>query len=177
MLTLIGFLRGINVGGHHKVPMPVLIHKLTAFGLNNVRTLLNTGNIVFESKQSEIQYLESQLESFLSEVFDFSIPVILRNRRQIIDLVESEPFRNLIVDKDIRLYASFLKNTPDIKFQVPYYSADKSYRIISIEKNTILSVLDLKTTNTSKGMDDLEKLFGKNITTRNWNTIKKIAKI
>lgn len=60
---------------------------------------------------------------------------------------------------------------------VPYISEDKAFQIISIRDKTILSALDLSVTSTPKGMDDLEKLFGKNITTRNWNTIRRIVDI
>jgi hypothetical protein len=43
-----------------------------------------------------------------------------------------------------------------------------------VKGKIIVSVLDITNSNTPKGMEDLEKLFGKNITTRNWNTIQKI---
>lgn len=173
-MTLTGFLRGINVGGHHKVPMVELRKKLNEIGCNNVRTLLNTGNFVFDTKQTNIQDLESKIENFISNSFGFLIPVIIRTRKEISDLVDENPFKEVSVHKDIRLYVSFLKDTPKIELTIPYLSEDKSYEIISIKDKIILSVLDLSTTNTPKGMDDLEKLFGKNITTRNWNTIKKI---
>lgn len=176
-MTITGFLRGINVGGHHKVPMAELRDKLTEIGCDNVRTLLNSGNFVFEAKKTNIQDLEHRIEGFLSESFGFPIPVILRNRNEISDLVDENPFVTINVHKNIRLYVSFLKNTPEIELSTPYFSDDKTYKIISIQNKTILSVLDLRITNTPKGMDDLEKLFGKNITTRNWNTVKKVVHI
>jgi uncharacterized protein (DUF1697 family) len=177
MKTLTGFLRGINVGGHHKVPMAELRNRLNEVGCNNVRTLLNTGNIVFDTTQTNIQDLENNIEDFISKSFGFPIPVILKTKTAISDLVDDNPFMKINAHKDIRLYVSFLKDTPKLDLAIPYLSADKSYEIISIKNKTILSVLDLSTTKTPKGMDDLEKLFGKNITTRNWNTIKKVNDI
>jgi len=44
----VAFLRGINVGGHHKVPMADLRKELEKLGFENVMTLLNSGNIIFE---------------------------------------------------------------------------------------------------------------------------------
>lgn len=177
MITLIGFLRGINVGGHHKVPMADLRNKLNELGCDNTRTLLNTGNFVFETKQTNIQDLEHKIEVSLSQFFGFPIPVILRNQKEISDLVDEDPFATVNLHENIRLYVSFLKNIAEIEFAIPYTSNDKTYQIISIKNKTILSVLDLTTSNTPKGMEDLEKLFGKNITTRNWNTIKKIVTV
>lgn len=177
MATLTGFLRGINVGGHHKVPMAELRNKLAAIGCENVRTILNTGNFVFETGQPDIQQLEDKIEDFLSQSFGFPIPVILRTRKEILDLMDENPFEAINVHKDIRRYVSFLKNTPETALTVPYFSVDKTYEIISVRDKIVLSVLDLSTTSTPKGMDDLEKLFGKNITTRNWNTVQKVASI
>ncbi len=177
MIPLIGFLRGINVGGHHKVPMAELRDTLTEIGCENVRTLLNSGNFVFETAQSNIQLLENIIEESLSQSFGFPIPAIIKTKKEISDLISENPFQTIKMHKDIRLYVSFLKNTPEIKLTVPYFSDDRSYKIISFQNNIVLSTLDLSITSTPKGMDDLEKLFGKNITTRNWNTIMKVANI
>lgn len=177
MITLAGFLRGINVGGHHKVPMAELREKLNEIGCNNVKTLLNTGNFVFDTKQTNIRDLENKIEDFISGSFGFPIPVIIRTRKEISDLVDENPFEEINVHKDIRLYVSFLKDAPKVGLTIPYFSEDKTYKIISVRDKIILSVLDLSTTSTPKGMDDLEKLYGKNITTRNWNTIRKVIDI
>jgi uncharacterized protein (DUF1697 family) len=177
MITLAGFLRGINVDGHNKVHMEELRARLHDLGYNNIKTLLNSGNFVFDTTETNIQDLENKIEDFISQSFGFPIPVILKTKKEISDLVDEHPFMHIAMHKDIRLYVSFLKDTPKIDISIPYTSADKSYGIISCQNKIILSVLDLSTTKTSKGMDELEKLYGKNITTRNWNTIKKINDI
>lgn len=177
MITLIGFLRGINVGGHHKVPMAELRYRLNEIGCNNVRTLLNTGNFVFDTTKTNIQDLENNIQDFISKSFGFPILVILKTKKEVSNLIDDNPFMKIDTHKDIRLYVSFLKDNPKLDLTIPYLSADKSYKTISIKDKTILSVLDLSITETPKGMDELEKLYGKNITTRNWNTIKKINNI
>ena len=177
METLIAFLRGINVGGHHKVPMASLREVLNELNCKNVKTLLNSGNIVFDTSETDIQALEDKTEKHLAKSFGFPIPVILRKKTEILQLVENDPFKNVSVNKNIRLYVSFLKHSPECTLTLPYTSKDNAFRILSIENKTILSVLDLSISNTTKGMDDLEKNFGKEITTRNWNTIEKIVQV
>ena len=177
METLIAFLRGINVGGHHKVPMACLRVVLTELNCKNVKTLLNSGNIVFDTGEKNIQSFEIKIENLLTKTFGFPIPVILKKKTEILGLVDQDPFKRVSVNKDTRLYVSFLKHSPETKLTLPYTSKDNAYKILSIENNTILSVLDLSTSRTTKAMDDLEKNFGKEITTRNWNTIEKIAKL
>ena len=176
-MTLTAFLRGINVGGHHKVPMAELRDKLTEIGCENVRTLLNTGNVVFETNQTDIHALEAKMESHLCDAFNFPIPLILRTKDEIDELVKENPFEKIEVHKDLRLYVSFLKDEPTVALDLPYYSKDSSYKILSVNDRIICSVLDLSTTKTVKGMEELEKLFGKNITTRNWNTIMKVVNV
>lgn len=157
------------------MPMAELRKKLSETGCENVRTILNSGNIIFETKQTNIQNLQFKIESHLTQSFNFSIPLILRTKIEIADLVHKNPFQTVHLHKDLRLYVSFLKDDPKIEITLPYYSKDNTYQIISISNRIICSVLDLSTTKTPKGMDELEKLYGKNITTRNWNTILKIV--
>jgi uncharacterized protein (DUF1697 family) len=175
MLKLVGFLRGINVGGRHKVPMAELKAKFLDLGFKNIRTLLNSGNVAFETKTANIIELENQIECHLAKSFGFAIPVVLRSQQEMLEIVLQDPFAMIPMHKDIRLYVTFLKNPATAKLEIPYVSNDNSFTIISMEDRTIFSVLNLSCSSTPKGMDDLEKLFGKNLTTRNWNTIQKVS--
>ncbi len=172
-MTFIAFLRGINVGGNHKVPMADLRNIMTDWGYENVKTILNSGNVVFDCRQTNLPSIEATLETQLSEAFGFPIPVILRSKSQITEFVRDNPFEQIEMHTDLRLYVSFLKTEPNVSISVPYISDDSSFQILTIRKCDIVSVLDLSKGKTVNGMNDLEKLFGKNITTRNWNTIIK----
>jgi uncharacterized protein (DUF1697 family) len=176
-MEYIALLRGINVGGHHKVPMAALCSELNAIGLLNIRTLLNSGNVVFDTTEPDRKVLQARIETRLSETFGFSIPVVIKRKSEITYLVEKDPFDKVVVNKDIRLYVTFLKNEDDIFLNIPWISEDASYKIIAISNGIIFSVLDLTLTKTPKGMEELERIFGKAITTRNWNTILKLLDI
>ena len=56
--VVVAFLRGINVGGHHKVPMAELKTTLVGMGFSNIKTLLNSGNVVFTAPARKIEVLE-----------------------------------------------------------------------------------------------------------------------
>jgi uncharacterized protein (DUF1697 family) len=92
MQKLVALLRGINVGGHHKVPMAELKTLLTNLGCDNVKTILNSGNVVFETKKKDNAGLERIIEMALTEHFGFPIPVILIPHKQINELVNDDPF-------------------------------------------------------------------------------------
>jgi uncharacterized protein (DUF1697 family) len=180
----VALLRGINVGGHKKVPMTDLKKFLEKAGFQNVRTLLASGNVVFsqrdglpESEEENINKLLEKISTILEKKFGFSIPVLLRKFSEIEDLIKLNPFKDIKVTPQIRLYATFLPEKLKKKTSVSYTSPDKSFKIISAEKDTIFSVLDLTKSKTPEAMGILEKEFGKNITTRNWNTVVKISKL
>jgi uncharacterized protein (DUF1697 family) len=189
-MTYVAFLRGINVGGNHKVPMAELRQKLIDWGCENVKTILNSGNVIFDIRDDNSlpptserdgvrgQFhtnLESTLESYLSDCFGFPIPVMVRTMEEMNSLVQSNPFKHIAVHTDLRLYVSLLKTKPDTKISLPYISEDESFQILAVRNSDVISVVDLSKGKTVNGMNDLEKLFGKNITTRNWNTINKIV--
>lgn len=173
--SYMAFLRGINVGGHHKVPMAELRAELEELGATEVKTLLNSGNALFNHADSKIEKLEKQIEQHLSTVFGFPIPIMLRESKDVYQLAQTDPFSKIEVTKDIRLYVTFVRKDIEAKLKLPRVSADKSFTILQIHNRSIISVLDLAQANTPKGMEEMEKLFGKDITTRNWNTIIKMS--
>lgn len=176
MKIYIAFLRGINVSGHHKVPMAQLRVEMESLGFTQVITILNSGNIIFDSDVSDEDQLEYKISEHLESVFGFPIPTMVRSAETILQFIQKDPFKDITVTKDIRLYISFLKNESDIDLQIPWISEDNAYTILEKSQKTILSVLDISINKTPKAMKALESFFGKDITTRNWNTIKRIEK-
>lgn len=172
----VAFLRGINVGGHHKVPMAQLREEMEKLNFENVVTLLNSGNIIFDTIADESEVLEKTISQHLEKTFGFPIPTIVRKSEMIYKLMGNNPFKDIILTKDIRLYVSFLRKDTESTLQLPWTSDDNSFKIIDKVDGTIVSVLDLSVSKTVKGMEVLERNFGKDITTRNWNTIKRVAK-
>ncbi len=171
----VAFLRGINVGGHHKVPMADLRKELEKSGFENVITILNSGNIIFDAKADNLESMEEAISEHLENYFGFPIPVIVRKSATMIELFHDQPFKDVNLTKDIRLYVSFLKHDTNPGLKLPWTSPDESYRITQKKDKNILSVLDLSTSKTPKAMEALEKHFGAEITTRNWNTIERIV--
>jgi len=170
----VAFLRGINVGGHHKLPMADLKAEIHSLGFTEIETLLNSGNLIFSSTEKEESSLEERIAEHLEKTFGFPVPVLVRKGEELLRLFSADPFEGIEVTPDIRLYISFLKQHPQ-QLELPWVSDDGSFRIIHMDDRTVCSVLDLSKSGSTKGMDSLEKIFGKNLTTRNWNTIEKMA--
>jgi uncharacterized protein (DUF1697 family) len=149
-MKYVALLRGINVGGNTKVPMVDLKKALEELGYTEVKTLLNSGNAVFEADKAAVKEIEDKLE----RAFGFPIAVILRDEKQIEKLIDSKPFANVKVTPSTLLYVSF---------------TDDEEIINALDRNNVKHTTDL--------MKELDKKYGKRITTRNWNTIEKVSKI
>jgi uncharacterized protein (DUF1697 family) len=175
--TYVAFLRGINVGGHHKVPMADLKTALQKIGFENVVTLLNSGNIIFDTSGESSSNLEKTVSEHLETTFGFPIPTIIRTAEMICDLLDSHPFKEVVLTKDIRCYVSFLRKKVTTDLPLPWTSANGSFKILGAKDQTILSVVDLAIAGTIEAMKVLENQYGKDIiTTRNWKTIERIGK-
>ncbi|MEM1326708.1 MAG: DUF1697 domain-containing protein [Bacteroidota bacterium] len=174
MKRYVAFLRGINVGGHHKVPMAELKSELQKMGCQNVVTILNSGNVLFEVEEDT--RLEKQLAARLESKFGFPIPTIVRTFEATADLAHNDPFEGMEVTKNTKQYISFLQQEVDSNVTVPWTSEDGAYQIIEKRGLNIISLLDLSRSKTVKAMKILEDIYGKDITTRNWNTIGRVMK-
>ncbi len=172
----VALLRGINVGGHKKVPMADLRACLEALGYENVKTLLNSGNVAFDTVETTQPAITRKVESAIEVTFGFEVGVIVRTIDDIQKIIDANPFKTVRLTLDTRLYVTFLKSKPKTALKIPYTSPDKTLRILKVADDAVFSVVTLTpTSRTVDSMGILEKEFGKNITTRNWNTVVKIA--
>lgn len=173
----VAFLRGINVGGK-MVKMEALRKAIEELGYEHVKTLLNSGNVVFEAEEKNEKKLQQVIEEKLEKVFGFHIDVLLRTQKNIQALVSADPFKGIAVTPQTRLYVTFLSEKSVHALKIPYESPEKDFRILRVTDTEVVSVLTLsEKRGTTDVMKIPEKEFGKLITTRNWNTVKKIAEV
>lgn len=176
-MQYVALLRGINVGGNKKVPMADLKKLLEQSGYTNVKTLLASGNAVFESSEKKVANIAKNIEAIIQKKFDFPVPTVVRSMAEMQKLIQKDPFKGIKVTPEIRFYVTF-RGDPIKKssLKIPYKDENVEYRILTVDDGEICSYLVLgKDRGTVDAMGILEKEFGKNITTRNWNTVQKIA--
>jgi uncharacterized protein (DUF1697 family) len=172
----VAFLRGINVGGHASIRMADLQAAFAGMGLREVRTVLASGNVIFNSERSDQKAISREIESGLKKAFNKSIGVVLRSLDELEKLRSSEPFRGIELTPGIRLYVTFLAGEASPRtIVIPYSSANGDFRILQATGGEVISVVDLaQGKGTPEAMGIIEKEFGANVTTRNWNTVLKI---
>jgi uncharacterized protein (DUF1697 family) len=175
--SYLAFLRGINVGGR-KVLMGELKNAFESLGFKNVKTLIASGNVAFDTPKADLEALSDKIGEKLKETFGYEIGVILRTAENLRKMVVSNPFKNVKVIPGVKLYVTFYLEKPKTGSEIPYQSLKKEFRVLKVSDGEIFSVVDLSQGGrTVDFMNVIEKEFGKKVTTRNWNTITKLDAI
>jgi uncharacterized protein (DUF1697 family) len=173
MTKYVAFLRGINSGKNPTVRMGVLQKTFEDLGFENVRTILASGNVLFESSIDK-NILEQKIEEELPETVGFQSEVIVRTIDDLNELLFLNPFKATEITPHTRPYVTFVKGEPKTNLKFP--SKGKGYTILGIFNGVVCSIVDLSDSKTPSLMRVLDKEFGKASTTRSWNTVMRISK-
>jgi uncharacterized protein (DUF1697 family) len=167
MTKYTAFLRAINVGGTKVIKMDNLKKIFESFGLNNVGTYIQSGNVIFEAKESAT--LEAKLESQLEKALGYRVGVFLRSMDEIAKIVNQNHFEPKGEDT---LHIVFLREKP-AKAQAEalkkHNSPADEFAVIGREVYNLRHDRDKSVFSNSF----MEKMFG-TATTRNITTLRKI---
>jgi len=171
-MRYVALLRGIGPGNPN-----MRNDKLRGFfeslGFANVQSVISSGNIIFESKETDAKKLEARIETALPKQLGFTSTTIIRNQTQLERLVAQDYFKDLIHDPSSYLMVTFLK-TPAKVMKTPYRPAGKPYKFIAAGSTEICSVTDNTVLKTTDLMTWLEKEYGKQISSRTYKTVQRI---
>ena len=106
-MTYVAFLRGVNVGGKGIVSMAAIKEALVALGLADVRTYLNSGNVIFSTRASAARQLAGRIEKALEQQSGMAIKVLVMSQKTLQELVDSIP-RKWVDDQTMRTYVLLL---------------------------------------------------------------------
>jgi uncharacterized protein (DUF1697 family) len=110
-MTHVALLRGINVGGKNILPMKELAAMFERAGGANVRTYIQSGNVIFEAASDAAKVADS-VSAKIEKKFGYRIPMILRNYEQLAKAIAGNPFIKAGVVEQRALHVYFLADTP-----------------------------------------------------------------
>jgi uncharacterized protein (DUF1697 family) len=113
MPTFVSLFRGINVGGHHKIKMNELKNLYETLGLKDVRTYIQSGNVVFTSDDADVTHLQQQLKESIAQTFGFSVEIIARTSDELQDIIAKNPFQGQQNKESQWVIVLFLATIPD----------------------------------------------------------------
>lgn len=175
MKSYVALLRGIGPGNPN-MRNDRLREVFERLGYHSVRTVISSGNVLFDSSSSAVRILEAQIEEGIAQRLGFTTTAIIRSKRQIQALVDRDPFMGLQHSGKSNLNVTFLKERPRTALSFPYRPPDRDYTILGLYGREICSVIDLTSAKTPDLMAWMEKEFGKAITTRTYNTVRRILR-
>lgn len=175
MNTYISLLRGINVSGYKKIKMVDLINLYKSLKFDNVRTYVQSGNVIFGSELSDVDKISVLIELKLKKYFASEVKVLIRTNKELQQILRKNPFlKNL---DDDRLYVTFLSSktvSPEFGEKKIFKNGEDKFYIIG--KEIYLHCPDgygrTKLTN-----NYFEKKLNVSATARNWNTVNKLNQL
>jgi uncharacterized protein (DUF1697 family) len=171
--TFVALLRGINLSGQHKVPMAELRSACTKAGCEDVRTYIQSGNVVLSATAAPAQ-LESQLEGVIDRQFGFRVPVIVRSSAQWERYVEANPFPDESKSTPNWVVLA-LSKSPPASGAVPGLQerASKGERVVGAAGVLwIHYAAGIARSKLTPAV--LDRLAGSAVTVRNWRTVLKL---
>jgi uncharacterized protein (DUF1697 family) len=152
--------------------MPALKACFEAAGFSNVRTLLSSGNVAFDSPASPLPALERRAEAAMQSALGRSFVTIVRPQAALQALVASEPFDTFALSPSAKPLVAFLRTPMALTLDLPMHRHDAS--ILDFNGSEALCAY-VPGPNASGFMGLLERSFGKTITTRTLDTVRKCA--
>ena len=175
MTQYVAFLRAVNVG-KRVVKMDALAKLFEAVKLAEVKTHIQSGNVTFKTRATNVPALRRKIEKQLAESLGYEVKVMLAGAAELAALVKRNPFKRIDGDANVMLFVSFLASEPTNLPRLPFRSDAENLDVIAVRDKAAFVVARRKK-NGWFGFPNLfiEKQLGVDATTRNWTTVKKIA--
>ena len=108
----VALLRGINVGGKNRLPMKDLAAMFVDLGCDDVRTYIQSGNVLFRTAPTLGEDISSLISSSIFSRFGYRVPVVTRTAQDLQEIVQANPFLEAGAETD-KLHVVFLAGLPD----------------------------------------------------------------
>jgi uncharacterized protein (DUF1697 family) len=162
--TYIALLRGINVGGARKVPMSDLREMFDTLGHTDVRTYIQSGNVVFAAKTAPPARVRAALERSIEKHFGFAVTVLLRTPAELAAVAKRNPY-------GVDAYVTFLEVAADAKKAKAIDPAPYLPDEFKIDRAEVFLRCPNGYGNTKINNTFFERKLATKATTRNWKTV------
>ncbi len=176
-MKYIALLRGINIGRHKRIKMADLVNVFESSGSKNVKTYLQSGNVVFEYDFHDAAEIAESIERKIGQKFSFPVNVIIRTRDELETIVKDNPF---IKKQDIKLdklYVTFLSDIPGPEVILNIGIDKDENEKFEIKGREVYLYCPNGYAKTKLKNNIFEKKLNTVATTRNWKTTNKLLEL
>jgi len=170
MPVYIALLRGINIGPHKRMKMEKLRAGCEGLKLSDVKTYVQSGNVVFQAAKCNPDSLSKKLEEMIVQEFGFTSRVVIRTDADLEDIIRNNPFRPVSKFEDNRLCVAFLSAEPD-KAAVQKLKALQQPEPFHVRGNNLYVYYGNGFAKTKLNTNLLGRILGVDATVRNWRTV------
>ena len=174
MPLVISLLRGVNVGGHRKVAMDSLRALYASLGLNDSRTYVQSGNVVFRTSARDLEALARKVERAIESTFGFHSDVVLRTATELRAIVETNPFAGRNDLDPAKLAVFFLGADPGSEAWEKVRAIKTGPEELRINPREIYVYFSEGMGRTKLPIPAIERALKTPSTARNWNTVMKL---
>lgn len=172
MKTYIALFRGINVGGKNILSMKELVAVLEGLGVQGINTYIQSGNVIFRSRAADTALLARKIGAAIKKSHGFEPQVLVLDSAVLDKVIKENPYPEAEAAPNT-LHVNFLAAIPP----KPDFKALEKIRAESERFHLAGNVLYLHAPNgigRSKMAVSMERLLGVTMTSRNWNTVRKL---
>jgi uncharacterized protein (DUF1697 family) len=169
--VMVAMLRGVNVGPHNRIKMDALRDLCGSLDLFDVRTYVQSGNVVFKTKERNLGTLAKKIRSGIEKKFGFSPEVILRSSSDLREVIARNPFAAM---KDIdpgKLLVDFLSSEPNAEACAKVRAMKTDPEKLHIEGREMYIYFPDGAGRSKLSWPALEKILKTPGTARNWNSV------
>ena len=174
MIKYLAFLRGINVSGHRIIKMEELRKIFEALKFKNVRTYIQTGNVVFETSTKDSDSLMRKIEKHLHKSLGYEVETMLRTIPEMETIIKNNPFKKIKLDKTVHLYLTFLSEEPVNEMKKSLIDSSDDVATFKMGNRELYTLYKRSNAKHPFSNNFVEKKLKAAATTRNWNVINKV---
>lgn len=175
-MKYVALLRGINVGGNNIIKMADLQQAFENAGYTGVRTLIQSGNVVFESGLQDAEKITTHIESVLSKAFHYSSKVVIRSHKEMKRIISGVPF-DWKRENDLRCYIMYVKEPVTVDEVKKEVELKEDVDFLSVGDNVLYMSTKMEGLTKSKFSKIIGKKVYKDVTMRNFKTSRMILEL
>jgi uncharacterized protein (DUF1697 family) len=176
MNVMICLLRGVNLGGHKKVSMEVLRNLCTSLKYCDVQTYVQSGNVIFRTKEQDPVVVSKKLEQAIEQKFGFQVGVVVRRPSELKEVISRNPLAKKRGIEPAKLLVIFLPEAPEAETRAAILQIKSKPEEIHLSGRE-LYIYYPDGVGRSKLAAVLDRSLRKTGTARNWNTVTKLLEM
>jgi uncharacterized protein (DUF1697 family) len=177
MAVIISMLRGVNVGGHNQIKMDALRALYEKLGLRDVQTYVQSGNVVFRSKERSLSALGKRIEDAIEKSSGFRPLVVLRTPAELRDVIARNPFAKRSGIEPGKLLVTFLASAPGLEALEQALKIETEPEELRIDGREAYIYFPNGMGRPKMSWPKIERALKTSGTGRNWNSVTKLLEI